>query len=371
MILQMVIAHNDDLLTAIFIYLPPKSLIRFQLVCKHWLSLISSDYLSHQHTLHYRHRQKPEHSLLLVSEKLSNYFYLHINQKLLNQKLISYHFSPSLIEQTVVSFSNGLFLLKCPNIKNLLEECHIYNPTTKQSRKIVLNVNERYTFVVGLNLAFDPSKSPHYKIVCVRSTRRRSTSFIRCWWRFCRIEVYESETNAWRISGEPFWAPTDVDFNRGVYLNGCVHWAGMFFHLDDSIVGDHPKIEVPGGTRFEEFYVSYAESCGYLHYIAHFPKRNSIMVFELESDYSEWSLKYRVDHNSFSGLMSVLDFVREEKEEDSALVLHEPGKVKAYELKEEKSRELVDFRDEAFYEEGCVQFVSNGTFRFVETLARV
>ncbi|KAL3630770.1 hypothetical protein CASFOL_023754 [Castilleja foliolosa] len=359
----MMIAYNDDLLTAIFIYLPPKSLIRFQLVCKHWLSLISGDYLSHQHTLHHRHRPKPEHPLLL-SDK--NHFYLHSNEK-----LVSYHFSPSLIELAVASFSNGLFLLKHPNVKNLVEECYIYNPTTKQSRNIVLNVHEKYTFVVGLNLAFDPSKSPHYKIICVRSARRRSTSFLRCWWRFCQIEVYESETNAWWIRGEPFWAPTDVDFNRGLYLNGCVHWAGMFFNINDGIIGKHPKIEIPGGAMLEKYHHSYVESCGYLHYIKHFPERNSIMVFKLDNDLLEWSLMYHIDLSGLSELISVLDFVRGESEEDSALVLHEPGKVMAYELKEKKNRGLVDFRDEALYEEGHVQFVSEGTFRFVPTLARV
>ncbi|KAL6509202.1 hypothetical protein OROGR_022512 [Orobanche gracilis] len=369
--MRMILAYNEDLLTAIFIYLPPKTLIRLKLVCKHWFSLISSDNFSHQHTL--RHRSKTEPSLLLrLLEESNHHIYLHLNRYA--KILVPYHFSPSLAELTISSYSNGLFLLRSPRtIENPVEECCIYNPTTKQSRKIMLNVDERYTSVMGLTLAFDPSNMPHYKIICVRSTRGRPTNLLRRSWRFCRIEVYESEKGAWSPHGEPFWAPMDVDFNRGVYLNCCVHWHGMYFYYRrESFVGEHPKIVVPNCTGTGKLRENYVESGGYLHNIAHFPERHLILVFELESNFSEWSLKYRVDLNGVFGLLSVLSIVIGESGEGRAsLVLHEPGKVMAYEFQEESMKEVVDFREEGFYEEGCMQFSSNCTFQFVETLSPV
>ncbi|KAL6508243.1 hypothetical protein OROHE_021785 [Orobanche hederae] len=366
----MILGYNDDLLTAIFIYLPPKTLIKLKLVCKHWFSLISDDNFSHQHTL--RHRSKTEPSLLLrLLEESNHHIYLHLNRYA--KKLVPHHFPPSLTGQTISSYSNGLFLLRSPRtIENPLEECCIYNPTTKQSRKIVLNVNQRYTSVMGLNLAFDPSNTPHYKIICVRSTRGRPTTLLRRSLRFCRIEVYESEKGTWSPRGEPFWAPMDVDFNRGVYLNYCVHWHGMYFYYrrDSSLVGEHPKIVVPNGTGTEKLHENYVESGGYLHNIAHLSERHLVLVFELKRDFSEWSLKYRVDLNGVFGLFSVLSIVvnGENGEDSSSLVLHEPGKVMAYEFQEESMKEVVDFREEGFYEEGCMQFISNCTFQFVETL---
>ncbi|KAK6135182.1 hypothetical protein DH2020_031078 [Rehmannia glutinosa] len=315
----MTIAYNDDLLTEILIWLPEKSLIRFKLVCKRWFSLISSHYFSHRHILHHHHRHsrsKPEPSLLLRLSEASDYFYLQFSKD--GGKLVPYHFSPTLIEPTILSFSNGLFLLQCRNVEKPLEECHIYNPITKQSRKILLNTNERYRCVMGLNLAFDPSKSPHYKIICVRAIKRRSSRALWCRERLCQIEVYESETGTWKICGEPFWAPTDVDFNHGIYWKNGIHWDGDFFDLQDNFVGKHPEIVVPGDTRTENYYGNYVESYGYLHYIAHFPEKKS-----------------------------------GESEEDSMLVLHEPGKVMAYKFQEKSGKEIIDFREEAFYQERC------------------
>lgn len=222
---------------------------------------------------------------------------------------------------------------------------------------------------MGLNLAFDPLKSPHYKIICVKAAKRRSSSLWRSWWRRCQIEVYESNTSTWKLCGEPFLAPPDVAFDHGIYWKGGIHWRGIFFDLHDSVVGKHPGVVVPGDTGIENFYENYIESNGYLHNIAHFPERKLIMVFELQSDYSEWSLKYHINLDGASGQLSVLSIVRRESEEDSILVLHEPGKVMAYKLQENRVKELIDFRAEAFYQERCVQFASDCTFQFIESLA--
>ncbi|GER33456.1 F-box family protein [Striga asiatica] len=365
----MMIGYEDNLLTEIFIWLPPKSLIRFKLVCKQWLSLISSDYFSRKHTLNNIHRSRTtDPSILLRLE--SNYFYLH------EKKLTPYQFSLSLVEPTVSGFSNGLFLLQCSKtIKYPLDECFIYNPTTKKSRKIELNDNNRYKSVIGLNLVADPHNPSDYKIVCVRCTRRRSSSSWWRWWRFCQVEVYDSLDFSWKACGEPFWAPMDVDFNRGVYLYGCVHWHGLFFYLDGGFLGDHPNIELPNDNNgVEKFERSYLESCGYLHCVVHFvnSNNNSVIVFELESDFSGWLLKYSVDLGGIPSRVTVLGFVRgENEEEDCSLVFHEPGKVVAFGPRAKSRNELVDFRDEVFYEEGCLQFVSNFSFQFTGTLAPV
>ncbi|KAK6135181.1 hypothetical protein DH2020_031077 [Rehmannia glutinosa] len=361
----MIIAHNDDLLTEIFLWLPAKSLIRFKLVCKQWFSLISSQYFFNRRTLHHR-RYKPEPTLLLGLPETSYYF--HLKFRKYGEKLVPYNFSIPLTEQTILSFCNGLFLLQRRNVENPLKHCQIYNPATKQSRKILLNINHRNGTVMGLSLAFDPLKSPHYKIICVRGARRRSPAFWQSWWRCFQIEVYDSETRTWKLSGKTFRAPAGVRFNQGIYWKNGIHWRGIFFDLQDSLIGKHPEIVFPGDTGRDYLYDNYVESYGYLHYIAHMLKRKSVMVFELESDYSQWTLKYRVDLNGDFGI-SVLSIIRGESEEDSALVLHEPGKVMEYKFEEMSGKEIIDFREEAFYEEHCFQFESNFTFQFIETLA--
>ncbi|KAG8381626.1 hypothetical protein BUALT_Bualt06G0141100 [Buddleja alternifolia] len=358
------ITDNEDVLTEILLWLPAKSLIRFKLVCKQWFSLISGYHFSHLHTLHH-HRYRPEPSLFLrQAEKSSDYFYLQ------GEKLVPYNFSPTLIEPTICSFSNGLFLLRCHKTENTPENCYIYNPTTKQSRNILLNVNDKYKSVMGLNLAFDPLKSPCHKIICIKATRRRSGGFLRGWWQCCQIEVYESETSMWKLCGEPFFAPRDVRFDHGIYWNDAIHWSGIFFDFHNNFVGKHPEIVLPGCYLADYFDGNYIESNGYLHCVAHSPEEKSIAVSELQRDYSEWSLKYHINLDDASVPLSVLSiFRREDSEEDSTLVAHQPGKIMIYKFKEKRFEELIDFSEEAFYQEGCIQFCSRCTFQCTETLA--
>lgn len=366
------ITDNEDLLIEVLLCLPATSLIRFKLVCKRWFSLISSQHFSGQHTLqqrHHRRHPKLQPSLLLCLAEASGYLYLHSSPN--GKKLVPYSFSSTIVEPTIRSCSGGLVLLQCRKFESPFEVCHVYNPTTKQSRKILLNVNDTFGCVMGLNLVFDPLESPHYKIVCIKAAPRRSVGLWRRCGRHCQIELYESNTRTWKICGEPFMAPRDVVFDHGIKWKGQVHWRGVFFDLQDYVVGRHPEVVVPRDAVTEGYYHHNVESNGCLHNIVHFPKKNSFMIFELQSDCSGWSLKYHINLDGASGPFSVLSMVRGESEEDSTLVLHEPGKIMFYALQENCVEELVDFGGKEFYQEGCTQYASNRAFQVIETLAPV
>lgn len=368
------ITDNDDLLTEILLWLPAKSLIRFKLVSKKWSDLISSHHFSEQHTLQQRHRRRDSKlrpSLLLHLAEASSYLYLHSSPD--GEKLVPYAFSSALASPTIRSFSNGLFLIQCRNVESPFEVCRVYNPATKQSKKILLNVDRMYRSVLGLNLVFDPLKSPHYKIICIKSTPRRSLSLCRSWWRRCQIEVYESDTSTWKVCGEPFLAPRELVFDHGIEWKDCIHWCGVFFDLQECSIGQHPEIVVPADAEMGGFLQKYVESNGFLHNVAHFPTKKSVMVFELQRDYSEWSLKYHINLDGASGPLSVLSYIRgeSEKEEDSKLVLHEPGKIKFYALQENCVKGLVDFEGKEFYQVGQAQSTVNRSFQVIETLASV
>ncbi|KAL8510788.1 hypothetical protein ACS0TY_017563 [Phlomoides rotata] len=63
-----------------------------------------------------------------------------------------------------------------------------------------------------MSLAFDPTKSPHYKVVCVYFGLNNAFEFV----------VYSSKTRSWswRKCAESFTA-------RGVYWNGAIHWVSL------------------------------------------------------------------------------------------------------------------------------------------------
>lgn len=368
----MAIADSDDLLTEILLRLPARSLIRFKSVCKLWLTLISSHQFSNRHIRHHFHehsRPKLEHSLLLRLKETSDYFYLQSSSYV--KKLVPYYFPPSLVGPiTIQSVSNGLILLRCCHVENPEEICHVYNPTTKQSRQILLDTNVSYKYVLGLSLAFDPLESPHFKIICVRATRMRSSNLWRSWWRRCQIEMYESDTDSWKVYGQPFLAPRSLDFNRGIYWKGSIHWSGIFFDLHHCVVKNHTGVVAPGDVGMENFRECYIVSNGCLHNVRHFTERKIVMVFELQSENSEWFSKYHINLDGALGLPSVVSIIRGEDGEDSMLLFSE-GKIMAHNLQDNCVKELMDFRMEAFYQEGCVHFASDTIVQFIETLAPV
>ncbi|KAG8372334.1 hypothetical protein BUALT_Bualt12G0055300 [Buddleja alternifolia] len=71
----------------------------------------------------------------------------------------------------------------------------------------------------GLCLAFDPMKSPHYKVICFVSKREeRLTPFA--------IDVYESETHKWKHLGQH-----DIDIMYYWQIHDGVYWNGRMYFI--------------------------------------------------------------------------------------------------------------------------------------------
>lgn len=216
-----------------------------------------------------------------------------------------------------------------------------------------------------MSLAFDPSKSPHYKVVCVRRSEMSPDHF--------QIEIYSSETGPWRVSGQPFIAHSNTNFKGGVYWNGCIHWINdwgvpdfLYFNVDQERLDTMP---MPPNVGFwiDKRDIYFGESNDHLHLIDVYPYSALFNVYEMKRDYSGWFAKYDVDlnpvSNVFSGMaiklfdpiggeidekdyaFAILSLVRKERAEDdsSFLVLEIPGKAIRYNLVDKCLEELCEF----------------------------
>ncbi|KAF8389464.1 hypothetical protein HHK36_026159 [Tetracentron sinense] len=254
----------------------------------------------------------------------------------------------------IVDSCNGLF---CCTIDNEWKY-YIYNPATQQYTTLPRPGGGVGTFV-SINLAFDPSKSPYYKAVCV------------CVWNtdeseeLYQIEIYSSETGSWRPSGDPSNDPYNLEFYSAIYWNGGIHCVGrwgssLYFDIEGEILGTMSLPPIPEGWK-ERGIMYFGESQGHLHLVEIYdPSATQFDVLEMESDYSKWFVKYHVnldnlttaypemvqkhlnplDSNSY--VYSVLCLVSGENEEDSSsLVLHIPGKVISYNLKDKTFKQLL------------------------------
>ncbi|KAM7504604.1 hypothetical protein LguiB_003508 [Lonicera macranthoides] len=230
-----IIAGNDDLLTQILLHLPITSLLRFKSVSKHCLSLVTN----------------PTFSLQLRN-----------------------HTPPS-----------GLFLRRSSFLINPEFDFVPFNTTKPPFTRL--------TFVQdpSVNLAFDPSKSPHYKAILVYTFDSLPQDHYE-------IQIYSSETGLWKRAGESFRA--QMSFYLGVFWNGAINWSSrwvdsLYFNVEEEQIGTIPMPPIP--EDFEERRLRYfGVSNNHLHLVEIYGPCTTIFnVYEMERDYSGWFVKFRVD----------------------------------------------------------------------------
>ncbi|XP_052195274.1 F-box protein At5g07610-like isoform X2 [Diospyros lotus] len=300
------VASNDDLLAEILVRTPLKSLMRFKCVSKHWSSLIAARHFGLLHTLR-RPNSKPSGLLLRHKPSLytaataadSDFELVPLNSGLSRAPpFTSFSFigdDPSGSGAKILQSCNGLLL--CGSFPYTIGTRRIYyivNPTTKRYIELDPPLEDGgSTAFLGVNLAFDPSKSPHYKVVCVQITLRSLYNY--------RIWIYSSKTRSWKISMESFTAPFDMVFTEGVFWDGAIHWinpcgASLCFDADAECFRKMPEIPLPQNALEKRRCRFFGESNGHLNLIE-FEGRQTreFHVLEMKSDYSQWFVKYSVN----------------------------------------------------------------------------
>ncbi|KAM0966876.1 hypothetical protein ACFX13_022894 [Malus domestica] len=349
-----ILANNENLLTPILLCIPTRALLRLKCVCKRWLSLISDPKFCDNHTFK---NPYPNFSAFF-NTTMQQFYRISIQNNENTFKSPSKH--PEFIRGLprslkILQSCNGL-LLCCTSheITNLRSTptYYVLNPTTNH---FVALANSPYatnsTSLLGVALAFDPSKSIHYKVICVQCIAGSVVSF--------QIEIYSSETRNWTLRKSTFDRPFHIDFSHGVYFNGAINWISrtsrlLHYHLDHEeghgLVSRPPDYNV---FRKRE-YIYFGESRGHLHLIEIYrPCFTQFDVMEMGRDYSGWFVKYHVDLDTITAKFPemvpqhnlddpseenwyyefvVLFLVREENEEETAMFLYIPCKVISYNL---------------------------------------
>ncbi|MBA0785855.1 hypothetical protein Gotri_028072 [Gossypium trilobum] len=364
------IANNYDLLILILVRLPVKSLLRFKSVSKTWHSIISDPEFSRRLSLNISglimcklsyQVNKPEYGFIPLGNKSSTddapFKYLDFINHSSGLK--------------VVQSCNGLLLCSSSRYYNNFNyDYYIYNPTTKQFVTIPLPSNLQNARVVcRLSLAFDPTKSLHYRVVCVRDPDPwlnilddPESNYVSQ-----QIEIYSSQTRSWRLSGKPFLSHVNTGFGGGLFCNGTIHWLGaynntsFYFNVEDEELRDLPMPPIPDDWEDLRRVLYFGESRNHLHLIEIYrPPTSRFSVYEVESDYSGWFVKYNINLDplivAYPGMVrtywdpsdlnyyafSIFYIVREANDEESYMVLHIPEKAIRYSLKDGSFKKICD-----------------------------
>ncbi|XP_062089216.1 F-box protein At5g07610 [Humulus lupulus] len=358
-----IVGSNDDLLNQILLRLPIKSLLKFKSVSKHWLSLISNPNFSRCRS---PFPTAASGLILQASRSWVNnpeFHFVdfdnpcpspHSSSFAVPFKSLTFVNDPSRI--IITQSCNGLLLCSTAGLHSPRKYYFVYNPTTKQYTTLPPLSFRRGTFtwtVRDIVLAFDPSKSPHYKVVCVMQCDNYSDVGDEY-----RIEIYSSETGPWRpAKAQPSFSGLRPGTIRGVFCNGAVHWVNpwgtsLHFKVDEDQLCQMPYPMHDNVDAVNEDLRYVGESRDHLHAILYGNiVTHHLDVFEMERDCARWVFKFKVDLDEISNIFpeiipvnichpgidydssSVLCFVRGELLEDSFLVLRIFGIVFRYDFK--------------------------------------
>ncbi|XP_017222994.1 F-box protein At5g07610-like [Daucus carota subsp. sativus] len=372
-----IVLNDEDLLTLILCRLPYRKIKCFKCVSKKWLYLMTSPQFSRllcnllpplrtcgifiQGPIDLRRQPCPNEVYFVPFDDPNT------PSPFKTTAFAHDPFDPERIR--ILASCNGLLLCSTCIIASLTAyreqiTTYVYNPSTNKLDVIPRHLPSKE--VNYRNLAFDPSNSPHYKVIAFVTTSRSDSFSIG------DFHVYSSQIGTWTLSVQSFCCPKGMYLDRGVYWHGCIYYLsefdftgstvfdGLYFNVDEGRLGTFPRPPIDANLPLTGSYFGQSED--HLHFVGFFPSTTSLGVYELKSDCSEWFIKYLVDlapiskafpqmtkhkacyFGGFTFAFDVLALIRRENfQEDSFLVLEIPGKVIRYNLVDASLKEIWDF----------------------------
>nr|GEX78405.1 SGNH hydrolase-type esterase domain-containing protein [Tanacetum cinerariifolium] len=278
------VLSNDDLLIEILLRLPVISLVLFKSVSKQWLSLITSPNFIKSRNLIPNIDPTCGILILRVNDERQRLEYdfksfdIRIPSKRSTVFTLGSEAPLGCVE--IMQSCNGLLLCGVHP-----DKYYVYNPTTKLFKTLPIK-----SPISSVKIAFDPTKSPHYKVIQADFVHDDEHGF----GYYVQIQTYSSETGKLSVCGDRFALLCFTQFKDGIYWNDAIHWVNsgydMSSHCKLEIVNDHPVL-----TKIQ-FPVTFA---GRLHFPSNLlllcmDKADSrhMTTFEMRNGYSEWLVKY-------------------------------------------------------------------------------
>ncbi|XP_071728096.1 F-box/kelch-repeat protein At3g06240-like [Rutidosis leptorrhynchoides] len=237
-----------DLIEAILVLLPPKSLGRFRSVSKRWYSLISSPEFIKTHIRAYtKNNPNPNPTHFLYMESDESLYSLDIKH-LYTQPI------PATLTAKRLNFQEPLFEIRgsCNGLllaTDMDYNLHLVNPTTQKTLKVI--GGESYggkTYGFGYD-----SSTDDYKVISISrmgiADSDIDTNIVR---------VYSLRNNSWNMLPN-FPYQQHNHYGSGVLLNNNLHWGVRSIHLKMTIAAfslaseKFHEIELPDSINYIQF----------------------------------------------------------------------------------------------------------------------
>ena len=291
---------NEDIIVEILTRLPAKEIAKLRCVCKRWLSLASEPRFIQYHNARNPH---PSTSGFFLHDHKQRASYFPLNLKPPGLPDPSFTFIPTSSDRdqiNIESSCNGLILCRLIIISEVVKYVHyVCNPTTREFVEVPIPKDVGRNF----SLAFDPSKSPHYKVVSIGS----------------QIHVYSSATRSWNLSIDKeslreYGGPHGIHSYGSVLWNGALIWIGMECLLSFDVEGEYlKKLPMPPEPHKFLRVLYIGESRGKLQMIGKVKNEQISTAFdilEMDSPCSGWSVLHHVDLDPIKDLYPEIQEIR-------------------------------------------------------------
>nr|GEV27198.1 hypothetical protein [Tanacetum cinerariifolium] len=219
------VLSNDDLLMEILLRLPILSLHLFKPVCKQWLSLITSSSFTLTRTR--IPTIDPPSGLFIKRWLQNNYEFVSLDPRIPAKRSIH----PLVcLGGRIVQSCNGFLL--CYIDADAGNKYYVCNPSISMFKMLppIHDLSYERNGYQEMNIAFDPIKSPCYKVVHVGRVEDEDDENDY----LTKIQTYSSETGVWSVSDDRFPNPWFDGFGDGIYWNGAIHCLLLLCKDDDS-----------------------------------------------------------------------------------------------------------------------------------------
>ncbi|KAG8472205.1 hypothetical protein CXB51_036500 [Gossypium anomalum] len=396
-----IISNNPDLLTQIILRLRTKTLLKLKCVSKQWLSLICDPHFCISHTRYHQTNGflSPTALLLKWIYALPSEFDvipLKHNRRVRVPFFYYFNCAPNI---NVLQSCYGLFLCKSEieNPNNVISRYFICNPSTNKFKEISFPENPFKDSEFYVSMAFDPLKSPHYKVICVRKVSDQPSYY--------KLDVYSSETDSWSLSRISFSMNVKIRFEDAVFCNGKIHWNcywrySLYFDIENESLEPFPMPISTMEAPQERIYFGECRGVLYISITYFAPMSSEFDVFEMASDYSHWTLKHRLYigdiGKDFPGIIwdihpnspayhwhapifSDVCITQFEKNEEPKFVIWIENKVICYDFNDRAWKPLYDLRPgvtdgswDGYYYRGFIfPYQSLHAFQYFENLSSV
>ncbi|KAJ9558806.1 hypothetical protein OSB04_013420 [Centaurea solstitialis] len=221
----MAVELPDEVIVEILSMLPAKSLLRFQLVCKYWLNLISSSKFKLMH-LHNFNQLNPRYFVRRRLKADDECYDVHLDDEafsLDDSTQIEFPFDRIRVHSCfrIVGCCHGVVCLSDDGncFSDSFDLVILWNPSIRRKLTLPIPIFEVSRFSESLVLGFGYDKmSDDYKLVRLVYTHYRKPR--------PRVEVYAVKTDIWRkvmFPDDLRCSYIDCSWSQ-VFSNGCVHW---------------------------------------------------------------------------------------------------------------------------------------------------